>query len=396
MSPIRVAIIGLSSSAATSWASSAHLPYLLSPRGQQKYQIVALLNSSVDAARAAIKHYSLDPETVKPYGDPESLAADPEIDLVVNCTRVDVHYPTILPSVRAGKNVFVEWPLADNTERARELTEIIKKKGSRSIVGLQGRFAPPVVKLRQLLNDGTIGKVLSSEIRGYGGTNGRVDFPQALAYFADRSVGGNVYTIGFGHCEFLIRSGSQVIRGNRTDTEAKVFDQVQHVLGEFVDFKGHFHLQRPHVKIQGTETELTPTVPDLFITTARLASTPTTQKDAAVLYRFRRGLPYPGDPALVWTIAGEKGEIRLVSKDGTALHASAYSGPVSIEVHDFAEDKVHVVEWAWEDWQEELPMVAKSVAKLYDNYAAGESVTTFEDALSRHEQLEGALSTWTQ
>lgn len=201
MSPIRVGIIGLSSSASTSWASGAHLPYLLSPRGRQKYQIVALLNSSVDAARAAITHYKLDASVVKPYGDPESLAADADVDLVVNCTRVDVHYPSVLPSVKAGKNVFVEWPLANNVERAKELAETVKAKGAKSIVGLQGRLAPPVVRLRELLEEGAIGKVLSSEVRGAGGTNDRASLPPGLAYFTDRSVGGNVYTIGFGHCE---------------------------------------------------------------------------------------------------------------------------------------------------------------------------------------------------
>lgn len=204
MSPIRVAIIGLSSSASTSWASGAHLPYLLSSRGREKYQIVALLNSSVDAARAAIAHYGLDAKTVKPYGDPNALAADSDVDLVVNCTRVDVHHPSILPSVQAGKNVFVEWPLADNVQRAKELAETVEKNGAKSIVGLQGRVAPPVVKLRELLEEGVIGKVLSSEISGFGGTNDRSSLPPGLAYFTDRSVGGNVYTIGFGHCEFSL------------------------------------------------------------------------------------------------------------------------------------------------------------------------------------------------
>lgn len=174
-----------------------------------------------------------------------------------------------------------------------------------------------------------------------------------------------------------------------------MFDQVQHVLGEFLNLQGHFHLQRPQVKIRGTDKELTSTVPDLIITVANLAPTSRTQKDATVLYRFRRGLPFPGEPALVWTIAGEKGEIRLIARDGTTLHASAYAGPVTIEVHDFAEDKVRAVEWSWEDWQEELPMITRSVAKLYERYANGESVPTFKDAVARHEQLESALSTWT-
>lgn len=110
MAPIRTAIIGLSSNAVTSWAANAHLPYLLSPEGQAKYRIVALLNSSAASAKRAIETFGLD-ATTRAYGDPEALAADPDVEFVVCATRVDTHYPTVLPSVRAGKDVFVEWPL---------------------------------------------------------------------------------------------------------------------------------------------------------------------------------------------------------------------------------------------------------------------------------------------
>lgn len=68
MAPIRVALIGLSSSAKTSWAAQAHLPYLLSPKGKSHYKIVALLNSSVQAAEAAREYFGL-PTDVKAYGD---------------------------------------------------------------------------------------------------------------------------------------------------------------------------------------------------------------------------------------------------------------------------------------------------------------------------------------
>jgi len=200
--PIRVAIIGLSASAITSWASTAHLPYLLSPRGRTRYTIVALCNSSVDAARAAIRAFDLPPEpATRAYGDPESLAADPDVDLVVCCTRVDVHYRTILPSVRTGKHVFVEWPLAQDEKRARELVQAARGGGGRTLVGMQGRVAPPVVKLQQLIGEGRIGKVLSSEVRAFGGSHDRERLAVGLKCFTELDIGGNIVTIGFGHCK---------------------------------------------------------------------------------------------------------------------------------------------------------------------------------------------------
>lgn len=69
MGPIRVGLIGLTSSsgAGTNWAANAHLPYL---RASPHYKIVALLNSTIDSAREAIRKYDLPSET-KAYGNPE-------------------------------------------------------------------------------------------------------------------------------------------------------------------------------------------------------------------------------------------------------------------------------------------------------------------------------------
>jgi predicted dehydrogenase len=201
--PVHAAIIGLSSSATTSWASSAHLPGLLSPIGKSKISIKALLNSSVDAAEKSIATYKL-PSDTKAYGNPEALANDPDVDMVICNTRVDKHFETIIPSVRAGKDVYVEWPIASSSQHVEELLEAAKISGSRIAVGLQGRWAPTVIRLRELLDggNGRLGKVLSADVKAYGGTIDREILPVGLKYFAQREVGGNVVVIGFGHCEF--------------------------------------------------------------------------------------------------------------------------------------------------------------------------------------------------
>lgn len=198
MAAIRVGIIGLSQSAKTSWAASAHLPYLLSERGRQRYKIIALCNSSKEAAQKAITTYEL-PSDVKAYGSPDELAADSNVDLVVCATRVDVHYSTIKPSVKAGKDAFVEWPLAENVTRATELADAAKASGSKTVIGLQGRVAPAVRKVQELLANGTIGKVVSSDVLGWTPGGGGDSISEGLAYFMDKKVGGNPVTIAFAH-----------------------------------------------------------------------------------------------------------------------------------------------------------------------------------------------------
>lgn len=200
--PLRTALIGLSSSAATSWAASAHLPSLLSETGQSKFTIKALLNRSVEAAKSAIETYKL-PADTKTYGSPEDLAADSDIDLVICNTRVDKHYEVIIASVRAGKDVFVEWPIAGKKEHIEEIVQAAQQSGARVAVGLQRRWNPIVSKVRALVNgDAKLGKLLSAEVRQFGATNDRETLTNGLKYFTQKEIGGNVITIGVGHGKF--------------------------------------------------------------------------------------------------------------------------------------------------------------------------------------------------
>lgn len=190
---IRVGFLGLSTSG---WAPSAHFPYL---KHSDKYQIVAICNSSIESSKAAIKKYEL-PESTRAYDDPEGvfdclllcrgslsretiflfatdtiidLAKDKDIDLVVCSVRVDRHFATISPSLKAGKDVFVEWPLGKNLSEAKELLRLKNEGGVKTaVVGLQARQSPVIRKLKQLVDERRVGKVLSSSWTGQGGNLG--------------------------------------------------------------------------------------------------------------------------------------------------------------------------------------------------------------------------------
>lgn len=159
----------------------------------------------------------------------------------------------------------------------------------------------------------------------------------------------------------------------------------------------HFQIQRPEMKLRDAQGNMVGTavsdVPDLMLLSGTLPASALVSQHASLIVRFRRGQPFPSEAALVWTIHGEKGELRLTAPAGTTLHAGAYSQPVTLEVHDFAADEVAGVEWRWEDWQEELPVMARSIAMVYERIAEGrfEEVPSFEDAQRRHAQLSGLL-----
>lgn len=195
MAPIRIGFIGLS--AKGSWAAGAHLPYLAST---SRYAITALCNSSTDAARASIAAHSL-PSTTKVYASPAELAADKDIDLVVVSVRVDKHYDAMVPVLKAGKDCFVEWPLASTHAQAEELVELAKQSSSRVMVGLQNQQVPAVQKLKQLIASDRLGRLLSVRVVANAMSLGGPSLPKGFEYTATIPVGGTMINIAGGHCK---------------------------------------------------------------------------------------------------------------------------------------------------------------------------------------------------
>ena len=161
---------------------------------------------------------------------------------------------------------------------------------------------------------------------------------------------------------------------------------------------GKLQIQRPEILVKDSSSgdiveTLTSNVPDLIIATGSLTGSSFVAEGATFLARFRRGQPFKGEPAYVWTVNGEKGELRLVAPGGPSLQAGGYNAPVTIEVHDFATDEVTPIEWEWPEWELEFQVPARSIAALYEAFAEGDDTKypTFDDALRLHEQLEGLL-----
>lgn len=375
MAPIKVGFIGLTSNVdgrpldGTRWANNAHLKYLQENGG--KYKIVALLNSSKENAERAAAENDLG--DVATYGDPEELAADPNIDLVVVSVRVDRHYPVVKPSILAGKDVIVEWPLGANLDEAQELLTIAKEKKVKNAVVLQAVFSPVVGKVKELVALGQIGKVLSSTVGlvcGIGGPN----LSQAVHYFTDRNVGGNMMTIHFGH----------------------TIEPVLHVLGEFKTFNSLIATQRGAVNIIDNEGNVVEKgkrkdTPDQILVQG------TTTSGAVLSYHLRECKTFPGTPCLDWRIFGDKGEIRVTSET-PFLNVGAHD--TKIEITDAAAEASTVVEIRKDQW-EGLAQPGRNIARLYEAFAADKKGSSgvwgymdFEHAVLRHKLIDEIFKTY--
>ncbi|KAF7970545.1 hypothetical protein HWV62_23713 [Athelia sp. TMB] len=360
---IRTALVGLNAPytgapTGTNWAARAHLPYL---QTSSKYELVALQNSSAERASKAIKAYD--------------LANDPNVDLVVSSIRVDRHGGSVIPSIKAGKAVFVEWPLEANYAIAKDLTDLVKAHSVRNVVGLQGGFSPIVQKLKDLITHGDIGKVESSTVVIKGVPGGPI-LPSMVDYFVDKKIGGNGFTIAFGHSLELV-------------TEA---------LGEVASHRSLLVNQYPEVSIIDPKTrevlEKRPNdVPNQVVFDAILKS------GAVLTFKLHSAASIPPGgkdqgkpPAVDWRIFGSKGEIRITASDTWSLNTE--SGNAKIEV--WKDDGAVVVVDIRVDEFEDLPAPARNIGRLYEAFAAGldgegkkkKWYPDFEHALKTHELIE--------
>ena len=91
---------------------------------------------------------------------PEELIANPDVEAIVIATPVTTHAALVDASLRAGKHVLCEKPLAPEPEAVRRLVCAARSSDRRLQVGLQMRFDPELVEVHRRLASGRLGDLL--------------------------------------------------------------------------------------------------------------------------------------------------------------------------------------------------------------------------------------------
>jgi predicted dehydrogenase len=89
----------------------------------------------------------------------EDLLADDTLDAIVVATSVPTHYPLGKKALEAGKHTFIEKPIALKAADAQDLLSTAEAKGVKLMVGHLLEYHPAVRKLKELVDDGSLGKV---------------------------------------------------------------------------------------------------------------------------------------------------------------------------------------------------------------------------------------------
>jgi predicted dehydrogenase len=96
--------------------------------------------------------------------DWRGIVARDDVDLVSIVTPVVTHCEMTLGALDAGKAVLCEKPMAMNADEARLMTERAKEQGVLALIDHELRFLPARLKLRELLRQDGIGKVLHARL----------------------------------------------------------------------------------------------------------------------------------------------------------------------------------------------------------------------------------------
>ena len=89
----------------------------------------------------------------------EALVADPDVDVVYVASPHTYHHSHALLALNAGKHVLVEKPFTINTREAQEIFALAEAKGLVALEAMWSRFLPHMIRLREIIRDGTLGEI---------------------------------------------------------------------------------------------------------------------------------------------------------------------------------------------------------------------------------------------
>lgn len=146
---------------AGNFTSSTILPNLKKLRADIKYIASSGgLSSTIMAKRHGISNST---------SNYKEILKDKDVDLVFITTKHNMHAPMVLETLKAGKSVFVEKPLAlTNEELENIIAEYDKDQNVNISVGFNRRFAPLAKKMKKLLgNDNTPINIVATMNAGF-------------------------------------------------------------------------------------------------------------------------------------------------------------------------------------------------------------------------------------
>ena len=147
MDRIKIGVVGLG------WISQVvHLPILLK---LPDAEVVAVCDRDKARGRLVADKFGIK----RLYTDIHQMLDNEDLAAVIICTSTDAHKEITLASLRAGKDVLVEKPIARHYAEAVEMAEAARETKRKLMVGMNHRFRPDTMLLKSFIEGKELGKI---------------------------------------------------------------------------------------------------------------------------------------------------------------------------------------------------------------------------------------------
>jgi 1,5-anhydro-D-fructose reductase (1,5-anhydro-D-mannitol-forming) len=194
----------------------------------------------------------------------EEAVADGDVHAVYVGTPVFLHAPQTILSLRAGKHVLCEKPTAMNEDEARAMVQAADESGKTFGVAYYRRFYPKVVRAKQLLEAGVIGKPVLAELTCHAWFDGQ----GSRSWLVDpaKAGGGPLFDVASHRIDVLnylfgkpLRATGQLsnlVHRYAVEDNATVMIEYEGGVRGIVDVRWHSKVSRDECRIRGTEGEM--------------------------------------------------------------------------------------------------------------------------------------------
>jgi len=172
---IKVGIVGVGAMG----INHARVLYELSQQGI--VELVGVADINYERALVVAKRFN-----ISAYNNHRELMS--RVDAAIIAVPTKVHKEITVEFIKAGIHVLIEKPIADTIENAKEIIKVAEKASVVVAIGHIERFNPAVVKLKEIIDKGLLGEVITMTARRVGPFVSRVSDVSILVDLAVHDI----------------------------------------------------------------------------------------------------------------------------------------------------------------------------------------------------------------
>lgn len=160
-----------------------------------------LIGRNADKLAELADHYGVERWST----DVAGVLGDPDVEIYFDAQLTSLRADAVRSAIEAGKAVYCEKPLAEDSQTARELYRLAEDAGISHGIVQDKLFLPGLVSLRRLIDSRFFGRILS--IRGdfgYWVFEGDIEPSQRPAWNYKAAEGGSIILDMFPHWQYVI------------------------------------------------------------------------------------------------------------------------------------------------------------------------------------------------